>query len=659
MQGTYNLWLVALSYLVAVVASYTALELSRRVSHARGSAAGAWLGAGAVSMGIGIWTMHFIGMLAFSLPMEFSYDVGMTLLSLLVGIAASVFAIYVASRKKNSALKILLSGLLLGAGIAAMHYTGMAAMEMDAEITYDLGIVGLSILIAVAAACAALWIMFTLIANKSRYLGLMKIGAGMIMGIAICGMHYTGMAAANYVNSSNSGIAAVSTDNTWLASTIAAMALVILGFTHLTIFFDRRLRVEQEHSEKAEQEKIQLSEVLDESSNEIYFFDSESHRYVTVNRGALDNLGYTLDEIKALTPLDLIPDFDVAALNELLRPLRRGTENELLFEARHRRKDGSDYHVQIHLQLSRMTEPPMFVAIMTDVTHRRELETQLMQAKKMESIGQLAAGIAHEINTPAQFVGDNTRFVQDAFKDLIELNNSFRKLYEAARDNAITPELLDEVAASMETADVEFLTDEVPTAIDQSLDGISRISSIVRAMKEFSHPGGKEFEATDLNKSIRNTITVAANEWKYVAEVETDLAEDLPSVLCFQQEVNQVILNLIVNAAHAIEAARGDNPDEKGVIRISTRATDSAVEVSISDTGCGIPEDIKDRIFEPFFTTKEVGKGTGQGLAMAYTTIVDKHGGQLLVDSNEGRGTTFTMCLPLKRQDGVMDSEAA
>ena len=659
MQGTYDLWLVALSYLVAAVASYTALELSRRVSHSRGSAARAWLGAGAVSMGIGIWTMHFIGMLAFSLPMEFSYDVGLTLLSLLVGIGASVFAIYVASRKKNSVMKILLSGLLLGAGIAAMHYTGMAAMEMDAGITYDLGIVGLSILIAVAAACAALWIMFTLIANNSRYLGLMKIGAGMIMGIAICGMHYTGMAAANYVHSSGESVTVVSTDNTWLASTIAAMALVILGFTHLTIFFDRRLQVEQEHSEKAEQEKVQLSEVLDESSNEIYFFDSESHRYVTVNRGALDNLGYTLDEMKAKTPLDLIPDFDVAALNELLKPLRHGAENELLFEARHRRQDGSDYNVQIHLQLSRKTEPPMFVAIVTDITHRRELEAQLMQAKKMESIGQLAAGIAHEINTPAQFVGDNTRFVQDAFKDLIELSSSFRKLYDAARDNDITPELLDEVAASMESADVEFLTDEVPTAIDQSLDGISRISSIVRAMKEFSHPGGKDFESTDLNKSIRNTITVAANEWKYVAEVETDLAEDLPSVLCFQQEVNQVILNLIVNAAHAIEAARGDSPGDKGVIRISTRATESAVEVSIADTGCGIPDDIKDRIFEPFFTTKEVGKGSGQGLAMAYTTIVDKHDGKLLVDSNEGQGTTFTIHLPLKRQVKLMDSEAA
>ena len=658
MQGSYNLWLVALSYLVAVVASYTALELARRVAHARGAARG-WLAAGAISMGIGIWTMHFIGMLAFSLPMAFQYDVGITLLSLLVGIAAAAVAISVASRKSNSIAQILLSGLVLGAGIAAMHYTGMAAMEMDATIVYDLKIVALSVLIAVAAACAALWIMFTLIENRSRYLLLLKFGAALVMGIAICGMHYTGMVAADYLPAGDVMAMDHSGDHAWLASTIAAMTLVILGFTHLTLFFDRRLQMQQLQSEKAEQEKVQLSELLDESSNEIYFFDSESHRFVRVNRGALDNLGYTAEEIRTMTPLDLKSDFDVASFNDLLRPLRNGERNELLFETRHRRKDGSEYPIQVHLQLSRRTEPPMFVAIITDIAQRKDLESQLMQAQKMQSIGQLAAGIAHEINTPAQFVGDNTRFVQDAFKDLIELSNSFRKLYSAARNNEISPELLDEVASSMEAADVEFLTDEVPTAIDQSLDGISRISNIVRAMKEFSHPGGKEFEAMDLNSAVRNTITVASNEWKYVADIETELADSLPPVMCFQQEVNQVILNLIVNAAHAIEAGRDENSDEKGVIRITTRAAETDVEVAISDTGCGIPDDIRERIFEPFFTTKEVGKGSGQGLAMAYATIVDKHQGQLLVDSTPGKGTTFTVRLPLKRPETITDGEAA
>ena len=659
MQGSYNLWLVALSYLVAVAASYTALDLARRVSQSDGASAKAWLAAGAISMGIGVWTMHFVGMLALNLPMPFDYDIGITLLSLLIGIAAAAFAIAVASRKKNSIADILLGGVVLGAGIAAMHYTGMMAMQMGATIEYDLQIVAISVLIAVAAACAALWIMFTLIENRSRYLVVLKIGAGLLMGVAICGMHYTGMAAARFLPTGAMIEASSSADQTWLASTTAGMALVVLGFAHLTMFFDRRLQMQQQQRDKVEQEKVRLSELLDESSNELYFFDSESHRFVRVNRGACDNLGYSEDELRTMTPLDLKPEFDVASFNALLRPLRDGKQNELLFETRHRRKDGSEYPVQIHLQLSHITEPPIFVGITTDITQRKELESQLMQAQKMQSIGQLAAGIAHEINTPAQFVGDNTRFVQDAFKDLLDLSNRFTTLYTAARNNEITPELLDQVASSMAAADVEFLTEEVPMAIDQSLDGISRISKIVSAMKEFSHPGGKDFEAVDLNSAIRNTITVASNEWKYVANIETELADGLPPVMCFQQEVNQVILNLIVNAAHAIESSREENAEGKGVIRISTFASETDVEIAIADTGCGIPDDIRERIFEPFFTTKDVGKGSGQGLAMAYTTIVDKHQGMLLVDSTPGEGATFTIRLPLNRSDSVTDEEAA
>jgi len=659
MQGSYNLALVALSYFVAVAASYTALELSRRVSKSTGTSAAMWLAAGSVSMGIGIWTMHFIGMLAFSLPMPFSYDVFITVLSLLVGIGASAFAIYVAARKINSYFNIGLSGFLLGGGIASMHYTGMAAMEMNAVISYDTTIVVTSVAIAVAAACAALWIMFTLIGSSSMHLGKLKLGAAMIMGIAICGMHYTGMAAAKYTPIAEIFDTGEIVNNSWLAATMAGMALLILGFTHLTIFFDRRLSAEQQLSQKAEQEAVRLSEILDESSNEIYFFDSESLRFVKVNRGAIDNLGYSRDEMKNMTPLDLKPDFTASSFDELLRPLRIGEKNELLFEATHRRKDGSDYQIQVHLQMSRITEPPIFVAIITDITERKNLELQLMQSKKMESIGQLAAGIAHEINTPAQFVGDNTRFIKDAFADLIKLGSNYAQLFKAVRQNAVTPELVDQIDAAIKTADVDYLHEEIPMAIDQSLDGITRISDIVRAMKEFSHPGGKDLESTDLNRAVSNTVTVASNEWKYVATVETHLAKDLPPVRCFQQEINQVILNLIVNAAHAIESGRDENSTEKGVITISTRSLDREIEITVADTGCGVPAEIRDRIFDPFFTTKEVGKGTGQGLAMAYKTIVEQHGGYLGVDSTPGEGTIFTIRLPLKADEPLAGDVAA
>ena len=659
MQGSYNYLLVTLSYVMAVAASYTALELGRRVSESSGLMAVSWLCGGAFSMGIGIWTMHFIGMLAFSLPMAFSYDVTITILSLLVGVAASGFAIYVASRKRQGFMKIGLSGLLLGGGIAAMHYTGMAAMEMQAAISYDTGLLVLSVLIAVVAACAAIWIIFTLTSFTGKYLALLKIGAAMIMGIAIAGMHYTGMAAAIYTPMMGAMDPADAPDNTWMALAVGGVALVMLGVTHLTIFFDYRVGIERKHAEKADQEAVRLSEVLDEATNEIYMFDSESLAFVKVNRGAAANLGYAEDELRSMTPVDVKPEFNREAFCDLLQPLRDGSKQELLFDTTHRRKDGSEYQVQVHLQLSRVTEPPLFVAMITDVTDRKALESELMQAKKLESIGQLAAGIAHEINTPAQFVGDNTRFIKDAFADLLQLHESYAKLLRAASDGEVPFALIQEVNASSESADVEYLAEEIPSAIDQSLDGITRISNIVRAMKEFSHPGSKEQESADLNQAIQNTITVASNEWKYFADVETEFAENLPPVSCFVQEINQVVLNLIVNAAHAIEQAKPEGSDEKGTITISTRDLGKEAEIKVSDTGCGVPEEIRDRIFDPFFTTKAVGKGTGQGLAMAYRTVVEQHQGRLWVDSVDGEGSTFTIVLPYKPKGQVAEEVAA
>ena len=658
MQGSYNYWLVTLSYLIAVAASYTALELGRRVSRTTGLAAIIWLNCGAVSMGIGIWTMHFIGMLAFTLPMPFNYDIPLTILSLMVGMAAAGFAIFVASRERQGFAKIGLSGLLLGGGIAAMHYTGMAAMEMEAAITYDTTLLALSVVIAVVAACAAIWIIFTLANFTGRHLALLKVGAAMIMGVAICGMHYTGMAAAVYTPMEHVVQHTATVDTTMMAIAVGGVALVILGVTHLTIFFDYRIGVERKHAEKADQEAVRLSEVLDEATNEIYMFDSESLAFVKLNKGAAENLGYSMDELRVMTPVDIKPEYDVAAFCELLKPLRHGTRKELLLDTVHLRKDGSEYQVQVHLQLSRVTEPPLFVAMVTDVTDRKALESELMQAKKLESIGQLAAGIAHEINTPAQFVGDNTRFIKDAFKDLLELNSAYARLLRAATDGEISPELIQEVNASSETADVEYLAEEIPSAIDQSLDGITRISNIVRAMKEFSHPGSKDQESADLNQAIQNTITVASNEWKYVADVETKLAENLPPVTCFIQEINQVVLNLIVNAAHAIDQSKAEGSDEKGTITISTRDLGEDIEIKVTDTGGGVPEEIRDRIFDPFFTTKEVGKGTGQGLAMAYRTIVEQHHGKIWVDSVNGQGSTFNIVLPYKPKDVANEDPA-
>jgi PAS domain S-box-containing protein len=279
---------------------------------------------------------------------------------------------------------------------------------------------------------------------------------------------------------------------------------------------------------------------------------------------------------------------------------------------------------------------------------RQRMEVQLRQAQKLESIGQLAAGIAHEINTPTQYVGDNTRFLRDSFAAILQVLQSHETLLAAAKDNSLTPEAVARAGEILAASDLNYLREQIPQALSETLGGVERVSKIVRAMKEFSHPGGGEKVPADLNKAIESTVTVARNEWKYVADLKWDLDPALPLVPCFLGEFNQAILNLVVNAAHAIGDAAGGKPGSKGLITVSTRRDSAEAEVRVSDTGTGIPESARPRIFEPFFTTKGVGKGTGQGLAMVYGSIVKHHGGTVTFETETGKGTTFIIRLPLK-----------
>lgn len=286
-----------------------------------------------------------------------------------------------------------------------------------------------------------------------------------------------------------------------------------------------------------------------------------------------------------------------------------------------------------------------------DVTSRRSLENQLQQAQRLESIGRLAAGIAHEINTPTQFVGDNIRFLRDSIQDLLSLLGTYDTAIKRPveeRDAALA-----EVEAAREESDLEFLEEEIPSSISQSLEGVERIASIVRAMKEFSHPSHESKAPSDLNQALQSTLVVARNEWKYVADVQLKLDPELPAVPCHLGELNQVFLNLVVNAAHAVHEA---NPGgDKGNIEIRTRNEGSQVIIEVQDDGCGMDELTCARAFDPFFTTKPVGRGTGQGLALAHDVIVNKHQGLISVTSSPGKGSTFVVRLPM----GAPDVEAA
>jgi len=279
---------------------------------------------------------------------------------------------------------------------------------------------------------------------------------------------------------------------------------------------------------------------------------------------------------------------------------------------------------------------------------RRDLEKHLLQTQKLEAIGGLAAGIAHEINTPVQYVSDNIRFLQESILEISGVFEKYKHFMSSMESGQVAPDVIADMRVSLEEADIDCLMEEMPTAIEQSLEGAERVAHIVRAMKDFSHPSVKEKMEIDINKAIDTTITVACNEWKYVAEMETDFDSELPLVPCLPGEFNQVILNMITNAAYAIGKVVDDGSNGKGIIKISTQYDGECVEIHISDTGTGIPVTVRDKIFDPFFTTKEVGKGSGQGLAISHSVIADKHGGTIDFNTKEGKGTTFIVRLPIE-----------
>ena len=403
----------------------------------------------------------------------------------------------------------------------------------------------------------------------------------------------------------------------------------------------------------------ELQEIVNHSNSCAFLlssFDNWEVRYCTKT---VDLFGYNETDFLGgkLNFLEIVhPDDREEVEKETLENFRNGLTT---FSQEYRIKaKGGDYcwvEDQKYLRQIMDDGTQVFQSLITDVSMRHQyqqerdsMEIQLRQAQKLEAVGQLAAGIAHEINTPIQFINDNLQFLSDSTRDM---QRFIQKVFEELKAPGATIEKLSEQVHTLASeCDLEFLEEEVPAAIAQSVEGAHRVRDIVQAMKEFSHPGSGEIRQEDINRAILNTVIVARNEWKYISDVETDLDSELFMVPVDIGPFKQTILNLIVNAAHAVEerVKRGDFM--KGKITISTKLKDDHVLIAVQDTGMGMPEKVAQRVFDPFFTTKEVGKGTGQGLSMAYDIVVRKHKGKLYFDTKPGEGTTFYIELPLEQE---------
>ena len=393
---------------------------------------------------------------------------------------------------------------------------------------------------------------------------------------------------------------------------------------------------------RAERELRLTKSSLDNASDSVFWVDRHGH-IVYANGAACRTLKRSREELQTMSSPALEPLFPSAIWAEFWEKLK--ARGSLTIETQQQDKDGRVFPVEVNANFLEFDGQEYCFAFTRDVSERREWETQLRQAQKLEAIGQLAAGIAHEINTPSQYIGDNTGFLKESWTSIAPLFDGMRQI-RAHIGNGLTEDELKDFDRRWAETDIDYLQTEIPKALEQALDGVHRVNKIVRAMKEFSHPGAEEKQAIDINQAVQTTVTVARNEWKYVADLEMLLDPALPPVPCHSGEFNQVILNLLVNAAHAIEESGCKGFKEKGKITIRTRRDAEGVELSITDTGAGIPGEVQSRIFEPFFTTKPVGKGTGQGLALARNTIVKRHGGKIWFETTPGKGTTFFIYLP-------------
>jgi len=616
--GSYNYALVSLSVLIAVFASYAALDLAGRVTAASGWTRAVWLLGGAGAMGTGIWSMHYIGMLAFILPIPVAYHWPTVLLSLFAAILASVIALYVVSRQKMDGSRAVAGSVLMGAGIASMHYIGMGAMRLPAICQFNSFLVVLSVVLAVLISLAALWITFHFRDEKNG-IGWEKLAGAVVMGAAIPVMHYTGMAAASFTPSGMpADLSHAVSISTLGAAGIAAATFIVLGLVLLTSSVDRRFAAQ---TLELQEEKLRRSEAYLAEAQRLTHTGSWAWR---VAGGDALHLSEEWYRIYGFDPENGRPTFDER--RQRTHPEDRAKwqgaidqaiaeKSEYRVEFRILLPDGTVKYIQTvgHPVLNASGDLVQFVGSSTDITERkhseealRQAQTDLAHASRVTTMGELTASLAHEV-------------IQPIAAAVTDANTCLRWL---TRDQ---PDL-----------------DEAREAASRMAKDATRAAEIIARVRLMFKKGVAQRELVDVSELLREMVILLRNEIsRHSISVRTELAEALPQIMGDRVQLQQVVMNLIINSIDAMKDVEG----ARELTINSRRAEGEQVMVSVTDTGVGLPSQQADQIFDAFFSTK--AHGTGMGLRIS-RSIVESHGGRLWATDNSPRGASFNLTLPTK-----------
>jgi PAS domain S-box-containing protein len=603
--GTYDWYLVALSYAVASFASYTALDLGGRIRASKGWIRRAWLATAALAMGGGIWSMHFIAMLAFLMPMPVGYDLGLTVLSLLVAIGVTGVGFYVIGTRQATVLQLMLSGIFMGTGIVAMHYTGMAAMRMPAELGYDRPLVALSVFIAIAASIAALLLAF-------RAAGVwQKLSAAVVMGAAISGMHYTGMAAAAFTahTDADQTHSATSLAQTDLALALAGITFLILILALVASIFDRKFAVLAERETVLLRESEErLRKVYRETPLPLHVIGADG-RIEKVSDTWLNLLGYARVEVSGRTLTDFMTEESRRHHDEIVWPsLQRGEEIREV-ELRFVRKSGAvlDVLLSAHEELLD-GKPARTLGGLIDITARKRAEEASRRSQRMEAVGQLTGGVAHDFNNL-----------------LMVINGAAERLRRTFADERATRPL-------------EMIT-----------TAVKRGQTLTGHLLSFARRQTLATIVIDLAEILPNLAEMLKRSLRGDIEIRTRAQDGPCRVRADQGELELAVLNLGVNARDAMPDGGVLSLEIQRVMLSGGPDVDGLhgdfLVLQLTDTGAGIPPETLLRVFDPFFTTKGVGKGSGLGLSQVYG-FAKQSGGTATIRSRLGHGTTVSVFLP-------------